>query len=84
MAELLQTVLLEEIGLGRAPKIDVLHHDEDALGARPPVLVDEVGNLVGERIHLNDDGDLEALLLAQADDAIEYLPSPCCGRNCRR
>src|SRR4029077_7039301 len=56
---------------GEALRIDVLEPDEDALDAAARALLDEVRQLVAERIDLDDDAELEPFLLAQLDQAIE-------------
>ena len=51
--------------------IDVFEPDEDAAGSGPCRLLDEVGNLVAERIDLNGEPDVHALLDAQFDHAVK-------------
>ena len=51
--------------------IDVLEPDEHGVAAGPRRLLDEIRDLVAERVDLQQEPDLEALLLAQFDQPIE-------------
>ena len=51
--------------------IDVFEADKDARDACALRLLDEAWDLMAERIHLDDELDLDSLLLAQRDQAIE-------------
>ena len=52
-----------------------LEADEDAPDARPRTFLDEVGKLMAERVHLDEESQLQFLDLAQMNDPIEdHLP----------
>ena len=51
--------------------IDVLEPDENLIAAGPRRLFDEVRNFVAQRVDLQDQLDLEALVLPQIDQAVE-------------
>src|SRR5208337_2004030 len=51
--------------------IDVLEPDEDRVAAGARRLLDEVRNLMAQRVDLQDQLDPEALVLPQIDQAVE-------------
>ena len=51
--------------------IDVFQSDEHPSHARPRAFLDEIGKLVAERIHLDDEADIELLDFAQVYQAVE-------------
>ena len=60
--------------------VDVLEPDEDRVAAGARRLLDEARNAVAERVDLQQQPDLEALVLAQLDQAVEdRLPVPVAG-----
>ena len=59
------------LGADQAFRIDVLKADEDALDAGARRLLDEIRNLVAERIDLDDELELQFLHLAQMDQPVE-------------
>src|SRR6185437_7488892 len=52
--------------------VDVLQPDIDALDAGAAGLVDEVRQLVAQRVDLDDEAELHLFVLTQLDDAVEY------------
>src|SRR5215510_8655339 len=55
--------------------------DEHPSHARPRAFLNELGKLVAERIHLDDEADIELLGLAQVYQAVEDpLPVPVAGK----
>ncbi len=64
--------------------IDVLKPDEHALDAGLRRLLDEVRDLVAERVDLDGEADVDAFFLRARSPGRAGSPSRCCGRNCRR
>ena len=79
-------LVLPLLGGDQVVRVDVLQPDEHARDAGALRLLDEVRDLVAERVHLDHEAERACLSTSRSfDEAVEdRSPSPCCGRNCRR
>ncbi len=78
---ILPDLVLPLLGAGKRFRIDVLKPDEHRVAARARRLLDEARNAVTQRVDLQQQADLEALVLAQIDQAIEdRLPIAIAGK----
>ena len=66
-------LVLPLLGRHQVGRIDILKPDEDAADARALALLDEVRQLVAERVDLDDQREVNLLDLAQMDQPVEDL-----------
>ena len=64
-------LVLPLLGAGEIVRVDVLEPDEDARDAGALRLLDEVRDLVAERVDLDHQAERNAVLLPQLDQAVE-------------
>ncbi len=64
-------LVLPLLGVQQVGGVDGLQADEHAPAAGAPAFLDEVRDLVGQRIDLDQEAERDLLALAQVDDAIE-------------
>ena len=64
-------LVLTLLGAEQAVRIDILQADKGAIYAGAPRFFDEIRNLVAQRIHLNDELDVQTLILSQPDQFVE-------------